>query len=215
MIVVAPRDEVDPRIERSRMCVLVATADLLREVGYGQLTIEAVAARSGVAKSTIYRHYGSKAELVSDAFTRVHSSGGTDTPPPGPVRGRVAAILTDLACAVDEPQRLACLMPALIDAAERSDEMAELAHRMADESAQPLRAVLDQAVESGELPPHTDTGVLADALVAPIVMARLFHRPPVAVADIPALVDQILPAVSPLPAGPAGRTAGEPQPVDR
>lgn len=197
MIVVAPRDEVDPRIERSRMCVLVATADLLREVGYGQLTIEAVAARSGVAKSTIYRHYGSKAELVSDAFTRVHASGGTDTPPPGPVRGRVAAILTDLACAVDEPQRLACLMPALIDAAERSDEMAELAHRMADESAQPLRAVLDQAVESGELPPHTDTGVLADALVAPIVMARLFHRPPVAVADIPALVDQILPAAAP------------------
>jgi AcrR family transcriptional regulator len=214
MIVVAPRDEVDPRIERSRMCVLVATADLLREVGYGQLTIEAVAARSGVAKSTIYRHYGSKAELVTDAFTRVHASDGADLPPPGPVRGRVAAVLTELACAVDEPQRLACLMPALIDAAERSEEMAELAHRMADESAEPLRAVLDQAVGSGELPPTADTGVVADALVAPIVLARLFHRPPVAVVDIPALVDQILPAAGPVPARRAERRA-EPQAVDR
>lgn len=201
MIGVAPRDEVDPRIERSRMCVLEATAELLREVGYGQLTIEAVAARSGVAKSTIYRHYSSKSELVSDAFTQVHTSGTNDMPPPGPVRGRAVAVLSDLACAVDEPQRLACLMPALIDAAERSDEMAELAHRMADESAEPLRSVLNQAVAGGELPAHTDTTILADALVAPIVLARLFHRPPVTVVDIPALVDQILPAVSPAPTG--------------
>jgi AcrR family transcriptional regulator len=198
---VAPRDEIDPRIERSRMCLLEATADLLREVGYGQLTIEAVAARSGVAKSTIYRHYASKAELVSDAFTAVHTRGGADLPPPGPVRGRVAAILTDLACAVDEPDRLACLMPALIDAAERSDEMAGLAQRMADESAAPLQAVIADAVEAGELPPQTDPAVLADALVGPIVLPRLFHRPPVTPADIPALVDQILPAAAPAPAG--------------
>jgi AcrR family transcriptional regulator len=204
---VAPRDEpespvvdprlIDPRIERSRMCVLEATADLLREVGYGQLTIEAVAARSGVAKSTIYRHYTSKAELVTDAFTAVHARGSADLPPPGPVRGRVVAILSDLACAVDEPQRLACLMPAVIDAAERSDEMAGLARRLADESAAPLRAVLADAVDAGELPPQADPAVLADALVGPIVLPRLFHRPPVTTADIPALVDQILSAGAP------------------
>jgi len=201
MIGVAPRDEIDPRIERSRMCVLEATAELLREVGYGQLTIEAVAARSGVAKSTIYRHYGSKADLVSEAFTEVHTRRGADLPPPGPLRGRVVAILTDLACAVDEPGQLACLMPALIDAAERSDEMAVLAHRMADESAAPLRAVIAAAVDAGELPAQTDPAVLADALVGPVVLPRLFHRAPVSVADVPRLVDQILPTASPAPTG--------------
>jgi AcrR family transcriptional regulator len=203
---VAPRDEldprmVDPRIERSRMCVLEATADLLREVGYGQLTIEAVAARSGVAKSTIYRHYASKAELVTDAFTAVHARGTAELPPPGPVRGRVVAILTDLACAVDEPQRLACLMPAVIDAAERSSEMAALARRLAEESAAPLVAVLADAVEAGELPPHAEPAVLADALVGPVVLPRLFHRTPVTPVDIPGLVDQILPTAAPAPAG--------------
>jgi AcrR family transcriptional regulator len=200
---VAPRDVdppiVDPRIERSRMWVLEATADLLREVGYGQLTIEAVAARSGVAKSTIYRHYASKADLVTDAFTTVHARGTAELPPPGPVRGRVVAILTDLACAVDEPQRLACLMPAVIDAAERSSEMAGLARRLAEESAAPLVAVLAEAVEAGELSPQTEPAVLADALVGPVVLPRLFHRPPVTPADIPNLVDQILPAAAPAP----------------
>jgi AcrR family transcriptional regulator len=197
MIDVPPRDDVDPRIERSRMCVLEATAELLREVGYGPLTIEAVAARSGVAKSTIYRHYASKAALVSEAFTEVHARGGPDLPPPGPVRGRVVAILSDLAGAVDEPRRLACLMPALIDAAERSDEMAVLAQQMADESAAALRAVLAEAVDAGELPAGTDPDVLTDALFGPIVLPRLFHRPPVDAADIPDLVDQVLPATSP------------------
>jgi TetR/AcrR family transcriptional regulator, regulator of autoinduction and epiphytic fitness len=44
---------IDPRIERTRRVVLEATLDLLAEHGYGAVTIEAVAARSGVAKSTI------------------------------------------------------------------------------------------------------------------------------------------------------------------
>ena len=88
-------------------------------------------------------------------------------------------------------------MPALIDAAERSDEMAELAQRMADDSSAPLQAVLADAVEAGELPPETDIAVLADALVGPLVLPRLFHRPPVGAADIPPLVDQVLPAARP------------------
>ena len=47
----------DPRIERTRQVVLDAALALVAESGYGAVTIEAVAARSGVAKSTIYRHW--------------------------------------------------------------------------------------------------------------------------------------------------------------
>ena len=60
-----------------------------------------------------------------------------------------------------------------------------------------LRAVLAEAVDAGELPAGTDPDVLADALFGPIVLPRLFHRPPVDAADIPDLVDQVLPATSP------------------
>ena len=187
-------DELDPRIERSRLQVLAATVDLLREVGYGALTIEGVAARSGVAKSTIYRHWSSKAQVVADAFLWAHGLDPQDTPPPGPVRDRVVAILRSTIEDIATTDRLACMMPALIDAAERSEEIADLARRVAEEKNGTLRGVLDEAVASGELQPHIDTTLLADALVGPILMCRLFHRPPVTADDVPALVDQILPA---------------------
>lgn len=195
-------DEVDPRIERSRHNVLTATVDLLREVGYGRLTIEAVAARSGVAKSTIYRHWPGKAELVTDAFLTLKPRGAE--PPPGPVRERVTAVLTGIVESFNVPTDLACMMPALIDAAERAPEMADLTRRLAEQSAVPLRTVLDEAVEAGELPPSTDTALLTDSLVGPIVLCRLFHRQPITVDDVPALVDQTLPPVGPV----ASRTPG-------
>lgn len=187
-------DDIDPRIERSRLQVLAAAVDLLREIGYGALTIEGVAARSGVAKSTIYRHWSSKAQVVADAFQWAHGLDPKAVPPPGPVRDRVAAILRATIADMATSDRLACMLPALIDAAERSEEIAELAHRVAEEKNAVLRGVLDEAVASGELQPHVDTTMLADALVGPILVCRLFHRPPVTVDDVPALVDQILPA---------------------
>src|SRR5580765_4898345 len=58
----------DPRIERSRRVILEAVLDELGAAGYGALTIESVAARAGVGKSTIYRHWAGKLELVEDAF---------------------------------------------------------------------------------------------------------------------------------------------------
>ncbi|HEY8525780.1 MAG TPA: TetR/AcrR family transcriptional regulator [Acidimicrobiales bacterium] len=186
------RGDIDPRIERSRAHILAATIDLLREVGYGALTIEAVAARSGVAKSTIYRHWPGKSQLAADAFLHAYES--KQAPPPGPVRDRVVAYLCELAGTVVAPEReLACLLPALIDAAERSEEIAALAGRLAELSAAPLIAVLDEAVEAGELPAGTDTRALADALAGPVLLRRLLHRPCVCPDEIPALVDQILP----------------------
>lgn len=187
-------DDLDPRIERSRLQVLAAAVDLLREIGYGALTIEGVAARSGVAKSTIYRHWSSKAEVVADAFQWAHGLDPKAVPPPGPVRGRVEAILRATIADMATSDRLACMLPALIDAAERSEGIAQLAQRVAEEKNAVLRDVLDEAVASGELQPQVDTTMLADALVGPIVMCRLFHRSPVAVEDVPALVDQILPS---------------------
>lgn len=195
-----PAADVDPRIERSREQVLAATVDLLREVGFGALTIEAVAARSGVAKSTIYRHWSGKAQMAADAFGWAHGHDPQEEPPPGPVRDRVAALLLATIGDMASTDRLACMMPALIDAAERSDEIADFSSRVADEKNATLRSVLDQAVATGELPAHTDTTVLADALVGPILLCRLFHRQPVAAEDVPALIDQILPVVGPLPA---------------
>src|SRR5829696_5897059 len=56
------------RNQRSRQAILTATADLLGEVGYTKLTVEAIAARAGVGKQTIYRWWPDKGALVLDAY---------------------------------------------------------------------------------------------------------------------------------------------------
>ena len=63
----------DPRIERSRQVILRAALAELGEAGYGAFTIESVAARAGVAKSTIYRHWPDKVTLIADAFETAHA----------------------------------------------------------------------------------------------------------------------------------------------
>lgn len=59
---------MDPRVARSRTAVIAATLDLLAERGITATTIEAVAERSGVAKTTIYRQWDRQPELVLDAI---------------------------------------------------------------------------------------------------------------------------------------------------
>ena len=64
---VAMAEATETRSERARQAVLDATADLVAEVGVERTTIDEIANRSGVAKTTIYRHFASKEVLVVEA----------------------------------------------------------------------------------------------------------------------------------------------------
>lgn len=60
-----------PRSDQSQQAILQASLELLAEVGFEGLSIEAIAARAKVGKTTIYRRYSSKAELVADAIESI------------------------------------------------------------------------------------------------------------------------------------------------
>jgi TetR/AcrR family transcriptional regulator, regulator of autoinduction and epiphytic fitness len=182
--------EQDPRVERSRRVILEAVLEELGAVGYGALTIEAVAARAGVGKSTIYRHWTGKLSLVEDAFRTLKAQ--VLVPESGTLRERVIGILQQVAGLVEESTYSAC-MPALIDAAERDPQVREFHCRFSSERRAVLVDVLKEAVASGELPPHVDAELLADALVGPIVLRRLMMYEVFDPKLVPALVDQLLP----------------------
>jgi TetR/AcrR family transcriptional regulator of autoinduction and epiphytic fitness len=181
----------DPRIERSRRVILEAVLVELGLVGYGALTIEAVAARAGVGKSTIYRHWSGKLDLVEDAFRTLKAQ--ALVPESGTLRERLTAFLEQVAQLVEESTYSAC-MPALIDAAERDPQVRAFHTNFSAERRAVLVDVLRDAVKTGELPKDADPELLADALVGPIVMRRLMFSEPFDPKLVPALVDQVLPS---------------------
>lgn len=158
----------DPRVGRSRQRALGAALDLVAERGITGATIEAISARSGVAKTTIYRQWPHQAALVLDAFRSI-----TPDPPlpdTGTLRADLFVMVGGLAEALGTG-RSGVLMAALIDAAQRDPQFA-LMH--AEESLRRRRAVLTvlaRGVERGELPTDTDREALVDHLAGPV-----FHR---------------------------------------
>jgi TetR/AcrR family transcriptional regulator of autoinduction and epiphytic fitness len=187
---VASVGEEDPRVERSRRVILEAVLDELGEVGYGALTIEAVAARAGVGKSTIYRHWGGKLALVEDAFRTLKAP--VVVPESGTLRDRVVGVIEQVACLVEQSTYSSC-MPALIEAAERDPQVRDFHCRFSAERRAVLVGLLRDAVENGDLPPGADPELLADALVGSIFLRRLMLHQPFDPALVPELVDQLLP----------------------
>jgi AcrR family transcriptional regulator len=186
-----PPSWLDPRIERTRRVVLEATVELIAESGYGAVTIEAVAARSGVAKSTIYRHWPSRLELVNDAFHELKPP--VPSPTEGGVRDRIVLLLENLARNVADSTWSSCL-PALIDAAERDPEARELHSGLAMAGRQSLVDLIEAGVRSGELAEGLDAELMAEALAGPILLRRLMLHSPLDPSRVRDLVDQVLPA---------------------
>lgn len=184
----------DPRIERSRQLILRAALEELGEVGYGAFAIESVAARSGVAKSTIYRHWSDKLSLISDAFRTFHEQQGPDIVTGSP-RERLDRILRHVAEVTGESIFSACI-PALIDGAERDPGLRKFHHRFQLEARKPLIAVIAEGVASGDFPAHVDPELAAWAFLGVIFCSRLMSREPFDPQRAGALIETVL-GVSP------------------
>ena len=182
---------VDPRVARSRTSVIAATLDLLVERGITATTIEAVAERSGVAKTTIYRQWDGQPALVLDAIgTTLRTPADPDT---GTLRGDLLTLLGGLADALTTSPA-AGLMPALIDAAERDPAFAALHHREATQRHQVVHTAIARGIERGELPPGTDPVEVLDMVSGPVFYRRLVSAGAVDRAFAQRVVDRVLAA---------------------
>lgn len=179
---------LDPRVERSRTVILSAALDLLGEAGYGGVTIEAVAARAGVGKSTVYRHWPGKLELIEDAIRTLKA--GVTVATTGSVRDRLVGVLRQMAENMAGSTWSTCL-PAVIDAAERDPEVLEILRRIGHERRRLLVDLLAEGRSTGAVP-DVDLNLLAECLVGPIVLRRLLLHEPFEPDAVPRLVDQLL-----------------------
>jgi AcrR family transcriptional regulator len=161
-------------------------------VGLGGLTIEGVAARSGVAKTTIYRHWSDRNEL---AFQSIESI--METPvfeQNGSLRADVVSALDHLVEGLREAP-WAAVLPTMIDAAERDDDVLVLAREFAARRRTGLEQRLGAAVASGDLPGAADLDLLASQLVGPLFYRRFVSRQPISPGLVERHVDLVLSAV--------------------
>ena len=162
----APDQELlDPRIARTRSVVIAAAIELAGECGFGRTTIEAIAEKSGVARSTIYRHWDSLPELLHDAMHETVPSQPTiDT---GSLRGDLLAIYQGLAAFTSSPT-FGHIMVAMFAEARRDEKAAALLHRFSKERRQRVLDSIDAAKTRGELPESADGMQMTIDLAAPI-----------------------------------------------
>jgi AcrR family transcriptional regulator len=165
---------LDPRVIVSRERVLTTTLDLLTEAGLGELTIDDISRRSGVAKTTIYRHWANRSALVIDACSRMTDD--QEVPPDtGSLEGDLRAILAGIAELLGTA-RWSSVLPSIVEAAEHDPEFADIHSRIQRGHAAPLRTALDRAARRGEIPPAADRNAIAAALLGPLFYRRWFSR---------------------------------------
>ena len=187
----AQREErIDPRIERSRMVILTAAVDELAEAGYGGVTIEAVAVRAGVGKSTIYRHWPDKLALIADAFETFHEEMVPDLSHLS-ARESIELLLGHVAEVVIDSTFSRCI-PALIEGAERDPRVREFHHRYSASRRQALIELIARGAREGDFPADVDPALATSALLGAIFYRRLMTGSPFDPGDAGELVNTVL-----------------------
>jgi AcrR family transcriptional regulator len=185
----------DPRVERSRQVVRDAVLDELADTGYGALSIEGVARRAGVGKSTVYRHWPDKAALVVDALEHAHVGLVPDLSS-GTARDKVVRLVEHVAEVVTDPRFSRCIAT-LVDGAERDARLREFHHRYSAARRAELASVITTGVDTGDFDRATDVDAAVVTILGVVFYRRLMTPDPVAPADAAAIVTAALPTPPP------------------
>ena len=164
------------RSEASRSAILEATVGLLEESTVQKLSIEAIAKRAGVGKTTIYRWWPSKAAVVIDAFIEHHLV-KTPIPEGVPVREALSVHLRSLIRQYAGPEgRLVAQI--IAEAQYDPSTLADFRERFWDGRRAAIHRLLERGVESGEIRSDVDVDLLVEMLYSPVYLRLLFgYRP--------------------------------------
>lgn len=182
-----------PRSDIARRKVIAAVTDIMVERGAGGVTIDEVAARSGVAKTTIYRHWPDRAALVLDT-ARSHFA-DFDSPDTGSLRGDLRAYFG----LVDDHTLSGTagnVMPMVLEASARDPEMAGILDAIATERQRDLEAILERAGERGEFTSDLDNDQLLGVIVGPVVFHKLVRRQPLTPAYVETCIEVALAGIA-------------------
>jgi AcrR family transcriptional regulator len=165
-----------PRDLRADRAILEATLELVGESGLAGLTVDAVAARAGVGKATIYRRWSSKEALVLTAWRECIQP--TPVPDTGTLHGDLTALCSTLAEGLSTGT-IRTVFPQMVAAARVNEELSDEFERFIAERRRPMRAVLERARGRGELTPDVELDLVQDLVAGPLIYRVLVTGAPV------------------------------------
>jgi AcrR family transcriptional regulator len=179
------------RRTKTRDRVLSTAGQILRRQGYSQLTMERVAAESGVAKTTLYRRWPTKAALCMDLYLDI-SGRELNMPDTGDVAGDLQHIISTVVHlqtrTVAGPAFLGLIAEAQINPDTRKAFLAEFAERRREVT----RAVLKRAIQRREIRADTDIDLFIDALGGAVTFRLLQGHAPLTTSFTHALIRLLL-----------------------
>ncbi|MGW2827571.1 TetR/AcrR family transcriptional regulator [Streptomyces sp. NPDC001286] len=199
-----PAPDATRRSESSRRAIHDAALALVGEVGYPRTTIEAIAARAGVGKQTIYRWWGSKADVLLEAFLDLSAQAAREAggePYAIPDTGDLAADLkTVLRATVDQLTDPRFEVPSRALAAEGlvNEQVGRVfVAKLLEPSLQLYVDRLRAAQEAGQVRPEIDPRIALELFVSPLAQRWLQHTGPISHDYTDTLVDYALNGLAP------------------
>jgi AcrR family transcriptional regulator len=160
-----------PRSARADEAILAAVLALLADGTTAEaLSIEAVAARAGVGKATIYRRWANKEALLVDAVASL--KGPIPETEGKSVREDLITLLRPVGH--NAPTQAATVLPCIMSEMHRSPALKACYQKVLEPRRERMREVLRRGIESGELRPDVDIEVTMAMLTGPMVAQAMF-----------------------------------------
>lgn len=180
-----------PRAEAREQAILDAALELLMEVGYDRLSMDALAERAKAGKATIYRHWSGKAQIVAEAVRRLKMPSLAVPVDTGSLRGDLLGEL-QLMCDTMTTED-AAIVAGVMSAMRTDAELAALVRSQVIETKRgKFKAIIERAVGRGELPADSTADVVEEVMPAMLINRLVIQGEPLDEAFAVHMVDDIV-----------------------
>jgi AcrR family transcriptional regulator len=169
------------RTARTAEAVLAAAVAELSSRDYADISVESIAARAGVHKTTVYRRWGSKEEIIRQALISAARS-RIQVPDTGSVDSDLRMLARAVQAVLSVPEG-AAISRALLIGAMSSPEIAGLMDQYWAARLEAISVIVERAISRGEIPAGTDPAAFMHAMAAPLFYRLLVARAPVTERD--------------------------------
>lgn len=191
------------RSERARTAIHRAALDLTADVGFAKVTVEAIAARAGVGKQTIYRWWPSKGAVVFDALLAANENaeGTLALPDTGDVVADLRQVLRAMVADLGEPANDRLQRAVTAEIQDDRALAAEVVERLLRPQVDAIVARLRRAQQVGQIPAAADPAIVAQLLIGPVFHRWLLRTGPLDTAFADAIVDHTVGTLGPASTG--------------